>query len=129
MIKIAEKIGFYVQNYSRKTHKMLRNQIVVKEQGYPGWRDQPWVASCSHHGAWCPWRPACGSSCPGPPPVSFRCFFLNLLKLWYLPWYARVGSFWTLLAIFFDPQWSKKHLLITCLGLVNLNSANAHITS
>ena len=58
-----------------------------------------------YHGPWCPPRPACGGSWPSSLPVSFHCFFLNLIKLWYLPRYAYVGSFWAFLASFFDrPQ-------------------------
>ena len=46
----------------------------------------------TNHGLQCQRRLAHRVSQPCPSPVSFHCFFLNLLKLWYLPRYAYIAS-------------------------------------
>jgi len=59
----------------------------------------------------------------------FVSLFLTLPRPWYLARFLHVGCLRAFFASFINLQDLKKHLLITCLRLVNLKSANTLKTS
>ena len=88
-----------------------QNRIITKEQADLGSRDPLRAVVLTMGSPW--WLLAWPSS-------SFLslCLPESSWTMVFATIYG-VGSFWASLAIFFDPQGSQKHLLITCLGLVN----------